>query len=198
MYEFRVWPAEEEPVFRFLRRNFRLQSQRRRVDYYFLTPGEDTSLVPKVRGGKRFEIKRFTASAEGVSISKRIMSERFPIRLGQAELNSLPLKAGGILKDDLQSADTLRKRLRGTANVWRVEKSRLKFVKGRVTAEITDVTVCGRQAVSIAFEARTREPLMRCLTDADILHLQNRDYGNWLRQLPLPSSDSTTATTAPG
>lgn len=182
LYEYRIWPDAEDGFENALRQNFRVIGRERRTDDYLLPIHmASAAFLPKIRGGKKFEIKQRIRSDSSGEVWRRIVSERFP--LDPALQSVLEGIYGGVPLPArcLEAPVRLLAALAPHVFVCRVIKNRTRLRSGACKGEITTAGVFGKEALTIALECRKPGPVADFLRELPGPPPPNTDYGTWLR-----------------
>lgn len=181
-YEYRAWPGPEDILAATIRRDFQSQQMEDRTDDYLLPVGRSAlTFLPKIRAGKKFEIKQKIRTDAAVEIWRRIFSEKFPLNPNVQPILEAVYPSATLTEGALDTPRRLVRMLMPHAFFCRVRKTRLSLRKGACKAEITEIEALGKEAMTVALECKKLSPV------ADYLHAQgspllpNIDYGTWLR-----------------
>ena len=175
-WEHRAWfggPAE--PPARLAREGEEVGAEYR-TDTYLLT--DDGDLLAKLRGGARYEVKRRTASCDGLERWVMTSSLQFPLGADDAApvLPDAPASAladAGALAAYAATVSTL--------TVASVRKHRRRYRLGAAEAEITAVQANRVVAETVGIEAAAFADARAAAERLGTIDLPNRDYGAWLR-----------------
>ena len=182
LHEYRVWPGKSDTFETALRRSFKITGRETRTDDYLLPVQNATgAFLPKIRGGKKFEIKQRIASDSSGEVWQRKVSERFP--LDPALQPVLEYIYGGVSLParSLETPGRLLTALAPRIFFCRVTKHRTRLRSGACIGEITHVRVFGKQALTVAVECRKPGPVAAFLEELPGPPPPNTDYGSWLR-----------------
>ena len=142
-----------------------------RTDTYLLPP-DRPDLLPKLRGGERFEVKRRLEVRDGLELWDMPLSEPWPpsrtVRERAAELLGRALPTG---EPDRAALDWLG------WTVAPVDKARRRWSHEGTTVEVTETTL----GWTVAFEEPGHDTLLARLARLDLPTMPNRGYGARLR-----------------
>jgi hypothetical protein len=154
-----------------------------RTDIYALMQHQPDLLV-KLRGGKRFQIKRRLART-GL-LERWDMPFDAPLPLGGKDYNEINRHIGSQLQGaDGQDKSRLLLALayHGT-RLFRLTKYRRQTRRHGVRIELTLVaTGAGAVGTSIALEGSTAAPMLTAIMQLGVSAMANIDYGSWLTGL---------------
>lgn len=177
-WEYRCWTSQAQARSLFAG-DWQAAPAEQRQDIYLIGP--DPAFMPKLRDGRRFEIKRLLGCRQRLEYWALFMSLSLPHRPGR----SPQLAAAGmeIFGDAAQPADYLR--IAAAAESWfamPVEKSRRLFSLQGLRCEVTRVLCANREYWTFAAEAADHAPLAQLVAELPLAGLPNRNYRNFLAE----------------
>ena len=182
LYEYRIWPDGADGFEDALRRSFSVVGRERRTDDYLLPiQMSSAAFLPKIRGGKKFEIKQRIRSDSSGEIWRRIVSEKFPLDPALQPVLEGVYGGAAVPARCLETPGRLLAALAPHVFVCRVSKNRTRLRSGACKGEITTAEVFGKEALTIALECRKPAPVAEFLQDVPGPLPPNTDYGAWLR-----------------
>ena len=181
LFEYRAWPDHTEAFSAAIREQFTLHKQEERTDQYFLAT-DDPEVLPKIRGGNRLEIKVKVGETGSIARWRRQFSQKFPLDDRSLDEVNRAFPRVVLSTRDLKSPERLCRALHQSYIECALAKRRLLFRTAHCSAEITDVTVHGRTAVTIALEGESAAPVETFLSLMGSPLLPNEDYGIWLNR----------------
>ncbi len=146
----------------------------RRTDTYLLPPGRP-DLMPKLRGGERFEIKRRLEVRDGLELWEMALSEDWPLGPEAGERAAERL-APFHLPPDLESGSV------GTGD-WRIvalDKARRRWRDERGTVEVTRVTAPQVDRFAVAFEGARPQDARTVIEALGLASQRNQSYRRWI------------------
>lgn len=158
----------------------------RRRDTYLLPRGRPW-LLPKIRDGQRFEVKRLVEiDGRGLELWEVIASAAFPLDADALDLAAETFGASRWSEGpDGRSADALRTWALGAPDAIAtidVDKVRRRFSRGSLLGERTEAAVVpsGPAVVTIAIESASADRLAAFVSDSGLSTLPNLGYGAFL------------------
>lgn len=176
-YEFRCWP--ELPV---VLPGWLESAQREaRSDVYCLWPG-DADLLPKLRGGTRFQIKRRLGQERGVEGWAMTVDAALP--LSAEDRAAVERQLGVALAADqaFNGHDLVAALGRQGMQVVKVSKYRRQAERGDVKFEATLLSGPGAPQLSIGLEGTNLQAVHDAVVALGVADLPNRSYRDWLMQ----------------
>ena len=169
-WEFRCWPPAELATRIAAQLDSAADWQRlpdeRRTDTYLLPPGRP-DLMPKLRGGERFEIKRRLEVRDRLQLWEMALSEDWLLD-GDARR-----RATALFGNDASVFATGTDALAALDwTVGRIEKKRRRWERDRTTVEVTDTTL----GWCLAWEGQDRCALLASINRLGLASLSNRSY----------------------
>lgn len=182
LYEYRAWPEEVEAMGLAISGSFRpVQTEQRTDDYLLPVKPSGGSYLPKIRGGRKFEVKQCLGTRSGIEIWRRVVSQKFPLDPGLRALLASIYPGIVIPRRALETPGRLVLALAPHAFLCRVRKSRQLYRKGPCKGEVTRIEAFGTPAVTIALECSKPGPVLELLDQVPNPELPNVNYGEWLR-----------------
>ncbi|MBA4225561.1 MAG: hypothetical protein C0456_02930 [Hyphomonas sp.] len=180
--EYRAWPDQDDALAATIRRHFQSRHREDRTDDYLLPVSRcSLSFLPKIRAGKKFEIKQKIRTEGAIEIWRRILSESFPLHPNAQRVLEAVYPGARFSGGALDTPGRLVGALMPNAFICRVRKTRLTFRKGACKAEITQIEALGKETLTVALECSKLAPLADYLQKQGSSLLPNIDYGTWLR-----------------
>lgn len=188
-FEYRVWPGSPHVAVSRLHRFWPLTDAERRSDIYFVHSTSNWTL-PKLRSGRRFEIKRRHSDVGTVQHWSMPVSTAFPLTASQLGKFAAALGLRGRLPAvaGLSAAHLVAELGAFDPSVFpqSVQKSRLIFRRGCCRAEICRVTIAGWRGLTVALEASDFLSIATAIDDLHLGTLPNRSYGDALMRFGSP------------
>lgn len=142
-----------------------------RTDLYLLPPGRP-DLLPKLRGGERFEIKQLLEVREGLERWELSLSDPLPLCRTARE------RARELLGEALPNGELDPPVLAHLGWIaLRVDKARRRWRRDRTTVEVTDTSL----GLTVAAEEPDRRTLLGVVRLLDLCDLANEHYGTRLQ-----------------
>lgn len=180
--EYRTWPDQDDALAATIRRDFQSRQMEDRMDDYLLPAGASSlTFLPKIRAGKKLEIKQKVRTEGEIEIWRRILSEKFPLEPSVQRVLETVYPGVRFSADALDTPGRLVRTLMPHAFVCRVRKTRLTLQKGGCKAEITEIEALGKEALTVALECSKFSPVADYLRKQGNSLLPNINYGAWLR-----------------
>ncbi len=165
-WEFRCWPCDVSPLWAQIEREYVRHDEERRTDTYFLSSARK-DLMPKLRGGDRFEIKQLMETRD--ALEKWSLPISVPSPLVKADAERIAVFFKDISAERLTGCggEQLEVLFGSICHTHRVEKHRALFTLGDLQAELTAARAHGSIAFSVGFECE----------DAETLHTEHHRLG---------------------
>lgn len=182
LYEYRAWPDDADRLRPVIAGRFRPRKEESRRDDYLLPVCQASeAFLPKIRGGRLFEIKQRLSRENGIEVWKRVTSEAFPLDPALSPLLSRIYPGAELGARDLDTPGHLLGALASHVFLCPTRKKRVLFKKGGCKAEITTVEAFGLKCETVALECRRPGPVREFLEHLPDKPLPNTSYGAWLR-----------------
>lgn len=180
--EYRAWPDQDDALVASIRRDFHSRQMEDRTDDYLLPVGPSSlAFLPKIRGGKKFEIKQKIRTEVAIEVWRRTLSEKFPLGPNAQRVLETVYPGARFSGGALDTPGRLVGALMPHAFICRVRKTRLTLRKGVCKAEITEIEALGKETLTVALECGKLSPVAEYLQKHGSSLLPNIDYGTWLR-----------------
>lgn len=174
-YEFRCWP--DRPVA--LPEWLETAEREARSDMYCLRPG-NADLLPKLRGGTRFQIKRRLDEEGG--LERWAMAFDAALPLGTEDRAAIEEQLGLVVAAEQarDGHDLVAALARQGLQVAKVSKYRRQAQRGGVKIEATLVSGPGAPQLSIGLEGTNLQAVRDAAVALGVADLPNRSYHDWL------------------
>lgn len=185
-YEFRCWRDDVTGVLQNFQKNFDDLGVEERIDIYLL-PRKDQGVLPKIRGGDSFEIKRRLNMSESFERWEVAVQKDFPLSAKTVahilDILDEPQLEAVRLPDSRAAVEFFAPYF----DVLCVPKMRRLFKGNGCRAEITHVLISLKPYETVAFESEDPSEIAGNLKKFRLSDCDNKNYGAILREITAPS-----------
>lgn len=181
-YEWREFLQDSHGAADLIRERFKFDKDETRLDQFFLLPGRRNQIA-KLNHDETFEIKTLIDEEGPLELWETTVKSKVPLRrtLAKTIAARIPKFSGPIVGS--MTPEELTESLSKKTRFFRVKATRELFKRGDVTAKISQTQIDDdTQAVSIAFECSSAEPLLAELKALGLRRRENTNFGAYLMQ----------------